>query len=209
MSSADQDQPAALEVQPPAKTKRNHYIIFPYDGKILPGTAQGSKLYINATKSVKQDKCFALTIGKALITKSHIAQAALKFGGSTVVTIPLLYDASGKPLTMENFTRNPERINLRVTCFHAVVAFGKPDCTHLKFPYMNAVDIDLVNVEDGRERFQLWVTLLDMLAKYIHDHFNESAIKTMELKSPLFTWMNFDGSPSFDGATRMLKVVLD
>jgi len=179
MSSADQDQPGALEVQPPAKTKRNHYIIFPYAGKILPGTAQGSKLYINATKSVKQDKCFALTIEKALITKSHIAQAALKFGGSTVVTIPLLYDASGKPLTMENFTRNPERINLRVTCFHAVVAFGKPDCTHLKFPYMNAVDVDLVNVEDGRERFQLWVTLLACWQ-------NTSMTTSMNLQSKLW-----------------------
>jgi len=142
-----------------------------------------------------------------LTIKSQLAQAAQKFGWSLVVTIPLSYNAAGKPLTMYNLTMNPEQINLKATCFHAAVAFGKPDYTTLKFPDKNAVDIDPFNVGEDRDRFQLQVRL-DMLEKYIFGHFDEAAIKTMELKSPIFTWRNSDGSPTLDGAT-MLKVIMD
>ena len=48
--------PAAPEVQPSAHPAINPYIICQYDGKILLGTAEGSKLYLNANKSVKEDK---------------------------------------------------------------------------------------------------------------------------------------------------------
>ena len=46
-----------------------------------------------------------------------------------------------------------------------------------------------------------------MLVKYIHGHFDESIVKTFELKSHVFTWKNPDGSTSIDGTT-MLKVIL-
>ena len=205
--SVTDDTPAAPEVQPSAQPARNPYIVCPYDGEILPGTAEGSKLYLNATKSVDEEKRFALTIENALTIKSQLAQAAQKFGWSSVVTIPISYNAAGEPLTMNNLTMNPEQINLEATCFHGAVAFGKPNYTTLKFPDMNAVDIDPFNVEEDRDRFQLRVRL-DMLAKYIYGHFDEAAIKTVELKSSLFTWKNSDGSPSLDGAT-MLKVIMD
>jgi len=66
----------APEVQPFAQPARNPYIVCPYDGEILQGTAEGSKLYLNATKSVDEDKRFALTIENALMIKSQLAQAA-------------------------------------------------------------------------------------------------------------------------------------
>ena len=118
----------------------------------------------NVTKSVEEDKRFALTIENALTINSHLARAAQKFGWSAVVTIPLLYNASGTPLTMENLTINPDRINLRATCFYVAVAYGKPDYINLEYPDMNAVDIDPMNVEDDSDRFQLQVRLF-MLAK--------------------------------------------
>ena len=40
-------------------------------------------------------------------------------------------------------------------CIHAAVTFVRPDYTTLKFPDMNAVGIDLMNVEDGCTQFQL------------------------------------------------------
>ena len=205
MMSITNDTSAAPEVQPSAHPARNPYIVCPYDGEILPDTAEGSKLYLNATKSVEEDKRFALTIKNALTIKSQLALAAQKFSWSLVVTIPLLYNAAGKPLTMDNLTLNPEQINLEATCFHAAVAFGKPIYTTLNFPNMNAVDIDPFNAKEHRERFQLQVRL-DMLAKYSYGHFDEAAIKTVGHKIPLFTWKNSDGSPYLDGVT-MIKVV--
>ena len=53
------------------------------------------KLNLNATKSVKEDKSFDLTIDNTLAIKSYLAQAAHKFGWNAVVVILLTYDASG------------------------------------------------------------------------------------------------------------------
>ena len=78
----------------------------------------------------------------------------------------------------------------------------------MKFLDMNAVDEDPFNIKDDRERFQLRGVRLDMLSKYSYGHFDKAAIKTMELKSLLFAWRNYNGSPSLNGAT-ILKVILD
>jgi len=79
MSITD-ETPATPEVQPSAHPARNPFMVCPYDDEIIPGTAECSKLYLNATKSVEEDKCFALTVENALTIKSHLAQAAQKFG---------------------------------------------------------------------------------------------------------------------------------
>ena len=97
---------------PVTSNKGNTYRVSPYDGDILPNLSDRSKLYLAATKSLGKDKRWALNIENGRTIKSHLLQAAQKFGWESVVMIPLKYDAQGipSPRTWRSVTRDSTQV---------------------------------------------------------------------------------------------------
>jgi len=94
--------------------------------------------------------------------------------------------------------------------FHAAHIFGSPDYSKGTIGTMEIRKIDPRTNKADRPSFQLRVRS-DMISKFIHGHFDAASIKTIELKSPDFTWkrsMADGGEFCLDGAT-MLKIIMD
>ena len=69
-------------------TVDNPYVTNPYHGDILPGTSNGSKLYLAATKPLEESKRLEFSIENAIVIKSVLAQALNNFGWNKCIAIP-------------------------------------------------------------------------------------------------------------------------
>jgi len=140
---------------PMAADKGNPYRLSPYDGDILPSTYDGLKLYLAATKSLDEDKRWALNVQNGLTIKSRLLQAAPKFFWESVVIIPLMYNTRGTPSHFINIIGHPENVDISHTRFHKALACSTPDYSTLIVHGTTIVDIDPMNNETDRPTFQL------------------------------------------------------
>ena len=208
MSAADDTETDASGVL--GATVDNPYVTNPYHGDILPGTSNGSKLYLAATKPLEESKRLDLSIENAIVIKSVLTQAANTFGWDKCIATPTTWDPAGKPQSFANLLLNPDNCRMNMVKFHGAHIFGTPNYTTGGIPTMEIKPIDpQLNIDD-RPIFQLRVRS-EMISKWVYGNFDADAIRTIELQSPEFTWKRSQsdgGGFCLDGAT-MLKIILD
>ena len=136
-------------------TVDNPYVTNPYHGDILPGTSNGSKLYLAATKPLEESKKMELSIENAIAIKSLLIQTSNTFGWDKCIAIPQGWNTDGSPTSFVNLLLNPEKCELVMVKFHGAHIFGSPDYPTGTYPSMEIKPIDpQTNVAD-RPKFQL------------------------------------------------------
>ncbi len=155
----------------------NPYLLNPFEGKILPGTAAGSKLYLTATKE-EQDKSkrFSLTALDQTEFRASLELATQSFGWGAIVTaVPLTFDdTTNDPVSFGNLLINPDKINMESVQFNAARTWGTPDYNDMTFSDQDIVDIDPTNNNDDKKIFQIRLCS-KMMAKWLQGHLDKTS----------------------------------
>ena len=86
------------------------YILNPYQGNILPGTASGVELCVAATKGINdKSKRLPLSLDNALEIKEHCMKASHTYGWEGVINTPHNYTGDDTPLNLINMLEQSEK----------------------------------------------------------------------------------------------------
>ena len=151
MSAADDNETDASGVL--GATVDNPYVTNPYHGDILPGTSNGSKLYLAATKALEESKRLDLSIENAIAIKSAITQASNNFGWDKCIATPTNWDTNGVPTSFANLLLSPDKCSMDCVKFHGAHIFGKPDYTTGEVFTMEIKSIDPQSTVEDRPTF--------------------------------------------------------
>ena len=80
----------------------NPFVTNPCHDQIYPGTTNGSKLYLTATKSLEESRKVELSIENSIAIRSMLTQASNNFGLDKCTVIPTTWDSNGQPKTFSN-----------------------------------------------------------------------------------------------------------
>ena len=184
------------------------YILNPYQGDILPGTAAGAKLFVAATRGiVEESKRLQLSLDNALEIKEHCMKASHLYGWDTMVNIPHSYQGDGAPRNIINMLTNPEDTTLEMVRVQAAVTWNRVDFVNSLVQSNMVVDIDPTFNRLDRITFQRRVRS-EMMSVWIDNTFSEASLSTFRLGSDNYSWTDNNGRVMEDGPTK-LKLILD
>ena len=190
----------------------NPYVLHPFQGDIFPGTSAGAKLFDRATSGPDEDKRLTLDLDDAIEIKSRLLKAQQDFAWSTLTTVPTNYASDGTPSNFVDLVLNPEAVALSDVQFSAAVTWSKSniDFSNRTCSTMEVSKIAPSTVDADRPQFQRRVRS-EMIAAWVRNNFQESALDSLELQSSKYRWsvrLDEGGGVRLDGPT-MIKLILD
>jgi hypothetical protein len=183
------------------------YAANPFATDINPGTTEGAKLFLVATKSIADEKDrHPLTIGKQVEILDALRDAHGKYAWGSVLQVPINgdEDASTKDILFDLNSLTETLVREYTNGF-----FKARDNRDLPTSRTNPNTFAISPATDANDRpiFHKRVRL-NMIGRWILGAFNKSALTTIKNKEHLYTWKDATGEIFLDGAL-MLQIIMD
>ena len=183
------------------------YASNPFAADINPGTSDGAKLFLVATKPIAEEKDrLPLTIGKQVEILDALRQAHGKYAWGSIIQVPVSGedDAEKKDILFDLNTLTETLVRK-----HTNSIFKQRDSRELPTTRSNptAFDINPSSTQADRKVFYKRVRL-NMIGQWILGAFSKAALTTIKNKEHLYTWKDSAGQIFLDGAL-MLQIIMD
>ena len=181
------------------------YVRNPYQANFNPADANGTKLWIAATKAFENDKKIAVKQNNVTVFMDQMKSDARKFFWSPLLNLIETSDGTKKKL-LEDF----DSISLEDVQKQATRIWHDANATYATAVPATMTTADLTDIDTNPVSKKQFFERMrsEMIAERIEGVISTESLKSLMLRKKEFTWTNsVDGHASHDGPT-MLKILV-
>ena len=176
------------------------FIEDPYQGDINPGTDQGLKLYLNATKSVEDDQRIDINVSQAKAIRATLEELSNQFGWAQLV-----HNIQNDSGIRKSIFRDIKQLKVS-NVQNQAKEYLAPSSINVPSPL--AIENTQPNVNEAHKDLFYKRIRSKIIAKTIEGRITKASWTNLMTRKNLFAWRTPIGDDFYDGPT-MLKMLMD
>ena len=193
-----------------ASTAGSVFVTHPYDREINPGTADGYKLYKNATEKLGESEKLTLNQQNAKAILDQLENDSDTFRwGALIHKIITGTDATGVERKF-SLLRNPNKAKLDDVMKQANKNWHDKTATHLTdIPEVASRTVQDINPQNDANDRKIFHTRArcNMIAYRVFGYFTAASVKKLTQYKHNYQWINSQGQSEFDGPTVVWYII--